>query len=87
MGGIVGSTARVHATGGAGPGIRVTGLDGSTRRIESLRPSERRDAFARRMARYCAKVNGFCPDGILARHSYLETGVVPDGAQLKPMEV
>src|SRR5947209_2580985 len=25
MGGIVGSTARVHATGGAGPGIRVAG--------------------------------------------------------------
>jgi hypothetical protein len=45
----------------------VAGLDGSPRRIESLRPSERGDAFARRMARYRAKVNGFWPNAILAK--------------------
>jgi len=70
MGQVVDSTVRVRPTGGAGPGTRVAGLDGSPRRIESLRPSERRNAFARRMARHCAKVNGFCPDAILARDNH-----------------
>jgi hypothetical protein len=69
MGQVVDSTVRVRPTGGAGPGTRVAGLNWSPRRIESLRPSERRNAFARRMARHCAKVNGFCPDAILARDS------------------
>jgi hypothetical protein len=61
MGEIVGSTVRVRPTGGAGPDIRVAGLGGSPRRVESLRRSERRGAFARRMARYCGQVNGFYP--------------------------
>ena len=61
LGEIVDSDERVRSTGGAGQGTRAEGLDASTRRIESLQPRERRDAFARRMARYRANVNRFCP--------------------------